>query len=160
MIQHASNQADRGSSSELGVPESSANPIRVLCVDDNDLLADAIEMNLKLAGGFEWLGRLKSAGGLLKRCNHDAPDVVLLDIDMPGKDPFVALEQITESCPDVRVLMLTGLVRSDLIDRAIDAGAWGYISKNDGLALIPAIKRVVSGEFVLGPEAHTHYLSK
>jgi len=128
-------------------------------VDDNDLLADAIEMNLKLAGGFQWLGQLKTAGSLIKRCERDAPDVVLLDIDMPGRDPFEALEQLTATCPNVRVLMLTGLVRSDLIDRAITAGAWGYLSKNDGMALIPAIKRVVEGEFVLGPEAHGQYLN-
>jgi len=133
--------------------------IKVLCVDDNDLLVEAIEINLKLTGRFQWLRRLRSADRLVSRARKDRPDVVLLDIDMPGADPLIVLEELTRACPDVRVLMLSGLVRRDLIERAIDAGAWGYLSKGDGALLISAIERVANGEFVMGPEARSQFMA-
>ena len=134
--------------------------IKVLCVDDNGLLGDALEINLGLAGGFTWLGRLDHADDLVSVAKATAPDVVLLDIDMPGRDPIEALEELRRAVPRARVLMLSGLVRSDLIERSIDAGAWGYLSKNDAIGVISAIERVAHGEFVIGPEAEATYLAK
>jgi len=135
-------------------------PIKVLCVDDNSLLGEALEINLDLAGGFKWLGRLDNADDLVKVARVKSPDVVLLDIDMPGRDPIEALEELREAVPKARVLMLSGLVRNDLIERSIDAGAWGYLSKNDAIGVIAAIERVAHGEFVMGPEAEATYLAR
>jgi two-component system response regulator DesR len=134
-------------------------PIRVLCVDDNDLVVEAIQIKLSHSRQeFEWLGQLSTADHLVTTAMHERPDVVLLDIDMPGRDPFAALAQLSELFPQVRVIMLTGYVRRDLIDRAVEAGAWGYISKHDGAdILIDAIHNVMRGEFVMGPHAEEEY---
>jgi DNA-binding NarL/FixJ family response regulator len=127
-------------------------PIRVLCVDDNDLVGDAIEIKLRLVGGFEWLGQISSADNLINEVRCHRPDVVLLDIDMPGRNPLDALEQLSELFPSVRVVMLTGHVRRDLIEKAIEAGAWGYVCKSSGgEPIVQAIRNVKHGEFVLGP---------
>lgn len=132
--------------------------IKVLCVDDNKLVADAIRIKLELAGGYSWVGQLKSADDLVEAAQQLAPDVVLLDVDMPGKDPFIALEELTTECPDVRVLMLSGHVRAALIDRAIEAGAWGYLSKSEPVqSMMSAIQRVASGEFVLGSDVRSEF---
>lgn len=130
-----------------------AKAIRVLCVDDNDLVAEALQIKLQLSGGFEWLGRLPSADSLVEVATRLRPDVVLLDIDMPGKSPFVALVELREGCPDTRVLMISGHVRQELIDRAFECGAWGYISKNDGTdVIVQGVRDVARGEFAMGPE--------
>ncbi len=134
------------------------NSIKVLCVDDNPLVRQAIESRLRDVPGIEWLGDLSEADSLAAIARARRPDVVLLDIDMPGRDVFDALEDLTESCPDVHVLMFSGVVRSDLIERAFNAGAWGFVSKNDSSELlVQAIKRVADGEVVLGPEVQMAY---
>ena len=72
---------------------------------------------------------------------------------MPGKDPFQALSELSEVCPETRAIMFSGYVSQRLVDRAIEAGAWGYVSKHDAdTTLISAIRRVAGGEFVLGPD--------
>lgn len=132
--------------------------IRVLCVDDNDLVVDAIGLKLKLAGGFEWLGQLMHAGDLAEEVAQRKPDVVLLDVDMPGRDPFIALEELTGRCPTTRVLMFSGHTRNELVDRAVEAGAWGYLSKHaDTETIVSAIRRVADGEFVLGRDVDAEY---
>jgi DNA-binding NarL/FixJ family response regulator len=134
--------------------------IKVLCVDDNFLVAEGIRIKLMLAGGFEWLGHLSDADNLNQEVIRQQPDVVLLDIDMPGKNAFVALQELSESDPTPRVIIVSGHVRADLIDRALDAGAWGYISKGDEADMIvSAIQRVMDGECVLGTDAKAAYRS-
>ncbi|MDZ4753948.1 MAG: response regulator transcription factor [Phycisphaerae bacterium] len=128
-------------------------PIRVLCVDDNPLVVDALGLKLNLSGGFEWLVPLEAADNLLDDVLASQPDVVLLDIDMPGRDPLDALAELTAACPCVKVLMFSGHTRTDLVDRAIEAGAWGYLSKHaDVQTIVSAIRRVAAGEFLLDPD--------
>jgi DNA-binding NarL/FixJ family response regulator len=133
-------------------------PIRVLCVDDNFLVAEGIKIKLMLAGGFEWLGQLADAEDLTNQVQEKSPDIVLLDIDMPGKDAFTALEELNDLELETRVIMVSGHVRADLIDRAVEAGAWGYVSKGEGSdQIISAIRDVMSGKFVMGPEVAAEY---
>jgi len=129
-----------------------------MCVDDNELIGDAIQIKLDLAGRFAWLGQLTDASDLVNEVLRRQPDVILLDIDMPGRDPLDALRQLTEFMPHVRVLMLTAYVRRELIERAIEAGAWGYLSKySGGEAIVGAIDSVARGEFVMGPGVASAY---
>jgi DNA-binding NarL/FixJ family response regulator len=126
----------------------------VLCVDDDDLIGQVVRITLKRAGGFQWMGHIRSAQRLVEEAEHLCPDVVLLDIYMPGKDPFIALQELVARCPDVRVIMFSAHVSTQLVDRAFEAGAWGYVSKDeDGDALISALHRVAEGEVVLGTAA-------
>lgn len=127
---------------------------RVLCVDDNVVITEALAAAFSASREFRWLGALSDANTLLATCLADPPDLVLLDVDMPGRDPFEVLAELAEARPEVRVLLFSGLVRRDLVHRALEAGAWGYVSKNDGAdALLDAMRRVTAGELGFSPEA-------
>lgn len=126
------------------------NPIKVLCVDDNYLVSEGIRLKLELEGGFQWMGQLPSADALTAEVHRLQPDVVLLDLDMPGKDVFVAMEELRPPQSDVRVIIISGHVRSELVDRAVEAGAWGYVSKSESTdAIVAAIRNVMNGQFAM-----------
>ncbi len=127
-------------------------PIRVLCVDDHAFLAEGLKLKISLDPGMAWVGWLPDAKGLVQEVVQRRPDVVTLDIEMPGPDPFEALADISRRCPDARVLMLSAYVRDHYLDAAVEAGAWGYLSKGDDPdEIVSAIRRVARGEFVLSP---------
>jgi DNA-binding NarL/FixJ family response regulator len=129
-------------------------PISVLCVDDNPLVTDAVAAKLRAAGGFAWLGCLPSADDLVGAAERLKPAIILLDVDMPGADPFEAVRALVEGGSASRVIMFSGHVRADLLERAIGSGAWGYVSKCDGEdAMLEGIRSVARGEFALSPEA-------
>ncbi len=136
--------------------------IRVLCVDDNDEVAEALRIRLGLESDMHWLGRLDRADDLASAATRLRPDVVLLDIDMPGKSPFRALRELgLLDGINPRVVMLSALVDVDLIDRAVEAGAWGYLSKSAATSTIAeTVRRVAAGEFVLGAEASEAYVRR
>ena len=132
--------------------------VRVLCVDDNELVADAIARALRERADMEWLGWLPDVRELRTTVDRLTPDVVLLDIDMPHGDSFRALADLTQEVPSTRVIMLSGYVRRELVERALEAGAMGYISKNDApRVILDGIARVAAGELVLGPEAEAAF---
>jgi two-component system, NarL family, response regulator DesR len=138
----------------MSAPPAPNSEISVLCVDDNEQVAIALRMKFGSIGGFEWRGWLSAADSLVPTVLRDKPGIVLLDIDMPGRDPFDALAELTNRCPRTRVVIFSGHVRRDLVDRALDAGAWGYVSKNDGEeSLVHAVRQVAAGELTLSPEA-------
>lgn len=136
---------------------SATERIRVLCVDDNAFVADGIRIRLAIHPGFEWAGHLRSADDLLPTVQMQRPDIVLLDIDMPGKDALKALEEITAAVPETRTIIVSGYERDDYLDRAVEAGAWGYVSKNDGAdQIVEAIRRVHGGRFAFGASLLKH----
>ncbi len=128
---------------------------RVICADDNPLVGAALERFITRSPDFEWMGCADDADQLCEKVRSiGCPHLVLLDIDMPGMDPFTAVRELAVCCPDARVLMYSGIVRRDLIDRAIEAGAWGYVSKGDGeAALFDAMRAVLAGDVAFSPEA-------
>lgn len=129
-----------------------AHAITVLCVDDNPDVAEALRVQIGRTPGFVWGGWAASAAGL-GTLPADNPSILLLDIDMPGPDPFEALEVLLMRRPGVRALVFSGHVRPDMIARALEAGAWGYVSKNDGEdELVRCLRAVASGEFAMSPE--------
>ena len=128
--------------------------IRVLCVDDNPMVADGVRIRLQLESDghrFEWAGHVQNADELVATVRRTLPHVVLLDIDMPGKDAMAALAELAEAAPEVRTIILSGYSREDYLDRAVEAGAWGYISKNDAPEqIVEAVRRVMRGQFAFG----------
>jgi DNA-binding NarL/FixJ family response regulator len=130
--------------------------IKVLCVDDAAPIVQAVQRKLELEGGFAFVGMLPSADTLIEEVERTRPHVVLLDIDMPGRDPFDAMAELARRFPDVRVVMLSGHIRRELIDSAFAAGAWGYLSKNDSVSEIPAgVRRVQAGEVIMSNEVRS-----
>lgn len=130
----------------------SDRPTRVMCVDDNEWIGESIQRILRRHTDLAWAGWLATASGLAGEVDSRDPDVLLLDIDIPGEDPFDALASLAEARPEVRVIMLSGHVRAEYIDRALAAGAWGYISKNDETdSIVSAIRQAMAGEVALSP---------
>jgi two-component system, NarL family, invasion response regulator UvrY len=133
--------------------------IQIYSVDDNPFVADALRLLLKRTeGAIELAGAAESADALLQdaRDAHwfegSGPDIVLLDIDMPGKNAFDAVAELQELCGESsacpRVIMYTGLLDRALVDRALDAGAWGYVTKSDSPEdLMRVIREVAAGAF-------------
>src|ERR1044071_3267063 len=92
--------------------------LKVLCVDDNPAVRDALEATLSRAEGVRCVGCLSSAEGLIEAAERERPGVVVMALDMPGPEPFGALRALRDRLPEARVLVFSGLVREDLMDRA------------------------------------------
>jgi DNA-binding NarL/FixJ family response regulator len=126
---------------------------RVLCVDDHEFLAEGLKARLAVTDDLAFVGWLPTAQGLLAKVKETGAEVVLLDIEMPGPDPFEAIGDIRRRFPDVKVLVLSAHVRDHYFESAVEAGAWGYLSKGDRPdALVDAIRRAAKGEFAFSPE--------
>lgn len=128
-------------------------PLRVLCVDDNEELAASLRRRITVEPSLAWAGVVTQGSQVLAQVRELRPDIVLMDIDMPETDSFDVLGQLAAQTPATRVLMFSGHVSHELIDRALDCGAWGYLSKNDEVdRLIEDIQRAGRGEFVFSRE--------
>ena len=126
--------------------------VRVLFVDDNRLMAEGLERRLGFEKSVQYVGWEMAAENAIKAAEATRADVVVLDVDMPG-DSFQVLRDFGRAKGQPRVVMFSGHIRKDYVDRAIDAGAWGYVSKNESMeCVVEAIQRVAAGEFVLSPD--------
>ena len=130
----------------------SREPIGVLCVDDHTFLADGLRIRIEAEPDMRFLGHLESADRLLETVLSLRPQVVLLDIDMPGRDPFDALVDLRRDAPFTRPVMLSAHVRERYIDLAYKASAWGYLCKADPPdAIIAGIRDVAAGRVASSP---------
>lgn len=137
--------------------------IRVFCVDDHAFLIEGLHSRLSMARDMEFVGKLNNAEDLMEEVKRTKPDIVLMDIEMPGPDPFEVLEDMRRSYPNVRTIMLSAYVRDHYIDAAVNCGAWGYLCKDDDPdTIIHAIRDVANGAFVFGPNvmSRCHMRSK
>jgi two-component system response regulator DesR len=130
-------------------------PVRVVCVDDNPLIVETLAVRLAMEPWVTVVDVLNRADGLAEAAAAAEADVVLLDVDMPGKDAFEALAELVLRRPESRCIILSGHVRTDLLDRAAAGGAWGYVSKTAGSeAILTAIRGVRDGRFVVSADLH------
>jgi two-component system nitrate/nitrite response regulator NarL len=129
------------------------NVIRVLIIDDHTLFRSGIKLLLERQQGFEVVG--EAADGLdgAKRAKKLKPDVVLLDLHMPGTGGLAAIPLLLEEVPQAQIIMLTvSEDAEDLLD-ALRAGACGYLLKNiDTDFLLDSIRRAAAGESVMSPQ--------
>ncbi len=127
--------------------------IRILCVDDHAFLIDGLCARFELERDMEVVGRLATADQLLTEVKRLEPDVVLLDIEMPGADPFEAADDVRRQVPSVKIVFLSAYVRDHYISAAVNAGAWGYFFKGDDPgALVDGIRKVSRGNFAFSPK--------
>ncbi|MFH9606279.1 DNA-binding response regulator [Streptomyces sp. NPDC017448] len=126
--------------------------IKVLVVDDHDVVRSGLTALLSAELGIEVVGQAADGPAALAEAQRLRPDVVLLDIDLPGPDGIAVAAAITESLPDCRVLILTALDRPGHLRRATDAGAAGYLLKSATPAqTADAIRRIAAGGRVVDP---------
>jgi DNA-binding NarL/FixJ family response regulator len=132
------------------------SPVRILCADDNEEILWALGAHLARTKGFKVVGSLSNATGLVVAVKDTNADILVLDLDMPGESPLQALREITRSGAATRTVVFSGHVRGELVTQAMDAGAWGYVSKNDGEgSLVAAIRAVMAGEIAWSPEVQS-----
>lgn len=131
-----------------------AKTIGVVVVDDNRLLGDSMARWLLDTPGFRWIGWAAAAESARELVERTTPDVVLLDLDIPGVDTMELVRWMVAHNPSGRVVMLTGHYRHDLVERALAAGASGYIVKDERPAeILSMMRRVARGEVVLSETA-------
>ena len=124
---------------------------RVVVVDDQELMRSAVRTILR-ASGIDVVGEAGNAIDGVHAVRSLNPDVVLMDVRMPGKDGLQATAELVASNPDVRVLVLTTFDQDEYIDGALRAGAAGFLLKNAAPEeLVRAVNAVAAGEGVLDP---------
>jgi DNA-binding NarL/FixJ family response regulator len=106
------------------------NAIRVLIADDHRLFAEALEAILAGESSIDVVGRARNGAEAVELALRLEPDIVLMDISMPVMDGVEATRRIREVRPGSCVLMLTGSNAAVDVDRARDAGAAGYVTKD------------------------------
>jgi DNA-binding NarL/FixJ family response regulator len=127
--------------------------IKILCVDDHAFLVEGLAARFAVEDDFALVGRLSTAENLPEEVRRTRAQIVLLDIEMPGPDPFDAIAELRRLNDSVRVIMLSAFIRDRYIESAYKAGAWGYFSKSDEMnAIVDGIRKVAGGEFILGPK--------
>ncbi len=129
-----------------------ARPIRVLIADDHTIVRKSIRALLAQVDGIEVVGEAGDGEQAVTLTEQLRPDVVLMDLLMPGTDGIEATRRIVERQPGVRVLVLTSFASDDKVFPAIKAGALGYLLKDsDPQDLVQAIHQVYRGESSLHP---------
>ena len=125
---------------------------RILLVDDHEVVRLGLKALLERHPQFEIVGEAASAREALEQVENNHPDVVVMDIRLPGTSGIEACEEITSRFPETRVLMLTSYAEDEMLFSAIRAGASGYILKQiGGEGLVRALEAVARGEAVLDP---------
>lgn len=124
--------------------------IRVLCVDDHLEIRRLFELVLKEQDGIEIVGMSDSAEDLEQRIEEHRPEVVVLDISMPGRNPVDAMREAKEQYPAVRFLVSSSYDDPGMIERVFQAGANGYLVKGSAFEeLADSIRRVTRDEKVV-----------
>jgi NarL family two-component system response regulator LiaR len=127
--------------------------IRVLLVDDHAIVRDGLCAVLKLQPDIEVVGEADNGRDAVSMAESLEPDVVLMDLVMPGMDGIEAIRRIVNGRPESRILVLTSFSAEDKVFPAIKAGAMGYLLKDcNSEELVRAIHQVQRGESSLHPK--------
>jgi NarL family two-component system response regulator LiaR len=130
------------------------NKIRVMLVDDHAVVRSGLGAFLSVIPDLQLVGEAENGDEAVVRCGLLKPDVILMDLMMPGTDGVAATRLIREKYPNVHVLALTSFQEDGLVQGAMQAGATGYLMKNvSARELANAIRSAHAGKMTLSPEA-------
>ena len=131
-----------------------ADAIRVLLVDDHAVVREGLRNFLALQDGLEIVGEASDGNEAIEQAQRLGPDVILMDLVMPGLDGIGAMRQLRARSPDSRVIVLTSFLEDERVLPAIQAGAAGYLLKNvEPAELARAIRAAHAGEAIIDPTA-------
>jgi len=134
--------------------------IRIIIADDHTLLRDGLKALFASVPDIEVIGEAETGAGVITIADQLQPDVILMDIQMPGINGIQATRQIVEKHPDIGVIVVTMYKDDDSVFAAMRAGARGYILKGaDQEEMLRAIRSVARGEAVFGPEIATRLVN-
>lgn len=126
--------------------------IKLMIADDHKLFREGIKALLAVTDDIEIIGEAEDGGAALKKSRELEPDVILMDINMPGLNGIRVTEQILEKQPQMRIIMLTMLEDDASIFHAMRAGARGYLLKGaDPKEVLSVIRAAAEGQALFGP---------
>lgn len=126
--------------------------IRLFVADDHGLVLQAIRLALEPHSEIEIVGEAMSGSEVLPRVAETRPDVVLLDVRMPGMDGLQVLDRLQERYPELKVVMLSGVEDADVAAEALRRGAIAFLGKDiDPAQIAPVLHQVAEGELVTQP---------
>ena len=127
--------------------------IRVLVVDDHDLVRTGISRMLADISGLQVIGQADSGEDAIRKARELKPDVVLMDVKMPGIGGLEATRKLLRSYPDLKVIAVTICERDPFPTRLLQAGAAGYLTKGAALEeMVQAIRMVFGGQRYISPQ--------
>jgi NarL family two-component system response regulator YdfI len=128
-------------------------PLRVLIADDHLIIREGLRLILETVEDMELVGEAMDGAQAVRLAGELQPDVVLMDLRMPGMDGLAAIEHLRQEQPQIAVVILTTYNEDDLMRRGLRAGARGYLLKDTSReALLNTIRAAARGEMLLKPE--------
>jgi DNA-binding NarL/FixJ family response regulator len=138
-----------------------AEEITCLLVDDHEVVREGLRLSLSRAPHIRVVGEASDGESAVALAERRKPDVVIMDVRMPGMDGLEATKLISERAPDVAVLIFTAFNEKSLLTRGLESGAKGYILKEaPHQTLVRAIEKVAAGEGYVDPALMPDFLSK
>ena len=133
---------------------SRTGTIRVMIVDDHDMVRSGLEVMLEVYDDLELVGNVPRGEDAVRLGPELQPDVVLMDLVMPGMGGVEATRELRKACPQAQIIALTSFKEKELVQGALQAGAIGYLLKNvSNEELAEAIRAACTGRSTLAPEA-------
>ena len=127
--------------------------IKILIADDHAVVRMGLASLFSAKADLEVIGQVKNGALAVREAKRLSPDVVVMDLMMPGMDGIEATRALCTATPDVKILILTSYTTSDGIARALEAGARGAVMKSaENAELITAIRKIAAGEQYISPE--------
>jgi len=142
------------------LPAMATSEITVLIVDDHEVVREGLRLSLSRAPHVRVIGEAADGESAVALAARRRPNVVIMDVRMPGMDGLEATKLLTEQDPNVAVLIFTAYSERSLLSRGLDSGAKGYILKEaPHETLVRAIEKVADGEGYVDPALMPAFLS-
>ena len=135
--------------------------ITCLIADDHEVVREGLRLSLSRAPHIRVVGEATDGASAVALAERRRPNVVIMDIRMPGQDGLEAAKEITEKLPDTNVLLFTAYDERSLLTRGLEAGAKGYLLKESpNQTLVRAIEKVSDGDGYIDPALMPAFLSR
>jgi len=132
---------------------SSTRPIRILVVDDHGLVRDSVSAVLAREKDLAVVGTAENADQAISKVIELRPDLVLMDIDMPGVSCFDAIQIIRSRVSGIRFILVTAYEHDEHLEQALRVKANGFVIKSEGIAaLVGAVRKVAAGRVHFSPK--------
>lgn len=132
--------------------EAPSEAVRVCIVDDDVFVTTSLSTILSVEPDMAVVGEGHDGNQAIELFEHEMPDILLMDIQMPGRDGLSAAAHILRRYPQARIVLLTTFSDDEYIVRALRMGAKGYLIKQEVATIAPALRTVMAGQSVLGGE--------